>query len=95
MAWRDALYAGVIDGPRNYASGKIEEHGRKGQKSRGWPVETFADGPEEVRKATQENIDKGIDMVKVLLPRLNEEELAVVVETANANVLHVSAHSCG
>jgi len=95
LAWRDAFDAGVFVGPRIYASGKIVVHGQKGQQSRDWPVEIFADGPEEVRKATQENIDRGIDIVKVILPRLNDEELAVVVETAHANGLHVAAHSGG
>ena len=95
VAWRDAFDAGVFVGPRIYASGKIVMHGRKGQRSRGWPVEIFADGPEEVRRATQENIDKGIDIVKVILPGLNDEELAIVVETAHANGLHVAAHSGG
>ncbi len=95
LAWRDAFDAGVFVGPRIYASGKFVVHGQKGQQSRGWPVEIFADGPEEVRKATQENIDKGIDIVKVIAPSVNDEELLAIVETAHANGLHVAAHAGG
>jgi imidazolonepropionase-like amidohydrolase len=96
IAWRDAFDAGVFVGPRIYASGKIVTSKRSRYASeQGWPVEIFADGLEEMRKALEENIAKGIDLVKIFAPDLTDEEMAMIVEIAHSNGLKVTAHSGG
>jgi imidazolonepropionase-like amidohydrolase len=96
IAWRDAFDAGVFAGPRIYASGKIVTSKRSRYSAeQGWPVEIFADGLEEMRKALEENIAKGIDLVKIFAPDLNDEEMAMIVEIAHSHGLKVTAHSGG
>jgi imidazolonepropionase-like amidohydrolase len=94
IAWRDAFDAGVFVGPRIYASGKIVTSKRSRYAAeQGWPVEIFADGHEEMRKAVLENIDKGIDLVKIFAPDLTDDEMAMIVEIAHDHGLKVTAHS--
>ena len=94
IAWRDAFDAGVFVGPRIYASGKIVTSARSGYASEpGWPVEIFADGLEDMRKNLEENISKGIDLVKIFAPDLSDEEMAMIVEVAHDHGLKVTAHS--
>lgn len=96
IAWRDAFDAGVFVGPRIYASGKIVTSKRSQYAAeQGWPVEIFADGLEDMRKAVEENIAKGIDLVKIFAPDLNDEEMAMIVEIAHTHGLKVTAHSGG
>ena len=91
VAWRDAFDAGVFVGPRIFASGKIVMSRGNG----GWPVDIQISGPEEARKATQENIDKGADFIKIVAPSLQQDEMEAVIEVAHANGLRVTAHSGG
>jgi len=96
VAWRNAFDAGVFVGPRIYASGKIVMPAREGRRGGGgWPVELYAPGPNDFQKTMQENIDKGIDFMKIVLPGLNQDELKTAIETAHANGLRVTAHSGG
>ena len=91
VSWRDAFDAGVFVGPRIFASGKIVMSRPDG----GWPVGIPINGPEEARKATQENIDKGADFIKIKVPSITQEEMEAVIEVAHANGLRVTAHSSG
>jgi imidazolonepropionase-like amidohydrolase len=95
LAWRDAFDAGVFVGPRIFASGKIVMPAREGRRGGGWPVELYADGPDDFQKTMQENINKGIDFMKIVLPGLDQDELETAIETAHANGLRVTAHSGG
>lgn len=91
VAWRDAFDAGVFVGPRIFASGKIV----MSRRNRGWPVDIQISGPDEARKATQENIDKGADFIKIIAPGLRQDEMEAVIDVAHANGLRVTAHSGG
>jgi imidazolonepropionase-like amidohydrolase len=96
IAWRDAFDAGVFVGPRIYASGKIVTSKRSRYAGeQGWPVEIFVDGLEEMRKAVEENIARGIDLVKIFAPDLTDEEMALIVKIAHSHGLKVTAHSGG
>ncbi|MCZ6674935.1 MAG: amidohydrolase family protein [Verrucomicrobia bacterium] len=95
VAWRDAFSAGVFVGPRIFASGKIVMPTPDRQQDRRWPVALYADGPIEVRKAMQENINRGADFIKLVVNDLEPDELEAAIETAHANGLRVTAHSGG
>ncbi len=96
LAWRDAFDAGVFAGPRIYASGKIVTSKRSRYAAeQGWPVEIFADGIEDMQNKVEENIAKGIDLVKIFAPDLSDEEMAMIVEVAHSHGLKVTAHSGG
>jgi len=95
VAWRDAFNAGVFVGPRIFASGKIVMPSPRGNRAGGWPVGLYADGPDEVRTAMLENIEKGADFIKIIAPRLSQEEMVAAIETAHAAGLRVTAHSGG
>ena len=95
LAWRDAFNSGVFLGPRIYAAGKIVTPGFYDSDDPGWPVEIFANGPEEIGKKVEENIAKGIDLVKNFAPPLTDEEMVLIVEIAHKHGLHVKAHSSG
>ena len=69
---------------------------------------TVVDGPEEIRRAVRQLLRSGADVIKVavsggvLSPRddprhvsFRDEELAVLVEEANAGGVHVMAHALG
>jgi imidazolonepropionase-like amidohydrolase len=95
VAWRDAFDAGVFVGPRMFASGKIVLPTPDRAPDRGWPVGLYADGPDEVRAAMQENINRGADFIKLVVTDLEQDELEAAIETAHANGLRVTAHSGG
>lgn len=95
LAWKAAFASGVFLGPRLFASGKIVTSSRAHSSEPAWPVEIFADGPEEMRKALLENIGKGIDLVKIFAPQLTDEEMAMIIEIAHNHGLKVTAHSGG
>lgn len=96
IAWRDAFDAGIFVGPRIYASGKIVTSKRSRYSGeQGWPVEIFADGLEDMRKAVNDNIAKGIDLVKIFAPDLTDDEMGMIVEIAHSHGLKVTAHSGG
>lgn len=95
IAWRDAFDAGVFVGPRIYASGKVVTPTEGNPSEPGWPVEIYADGPGEIRKAVLENIKRGIDLVKIFAPPLQEDEMATIIRLAHSQGLKVTAHAGG
>ena len=95
IAWRDAFDAGVFVGPRLYAAGKIVTPTEGDPSEPGWPVEIYADGPDEIRKAVRKNIARGIDFVKIFAPPLQDDEMATIIELAHSHGLKVTAHSGG
>ena len=95
LAWRDAFETGVFVGPRIFASGKIVTPSEGNPSEPGWPVEIYADGPDEIRKAVRENIARGIDLVKIFAPPLQEDEMATIIGLAHRHGLKVTAHSGG
>lgn len=95
IAWRDAFNSGVFEGPRIFAAGKIVTPKGEYSSEPDWPVEIFADGPEEIRKAVLENIARGIDLVKIFAPQLQEDEMTTIIELAHNHGLKVTAHSGG
>jgi len=95
LAWREAFEAGVFVGPRIFAAGKIVTPTQGNPLEPDWPVEFFADGPYEIRKALRKNIGRGIDFVKIFAPPLEEDEMAAIINLAHARGLKVTAHAGG
>lgn len=95
LAWREAFEAGVFVGPRIFAAGKIVTPTQGNPLEPDWPVEFFADGPYEIRKALRKNIGRGIDFVKIFAPPLEEDEMAAIINLAHAHGLKVTAHAGG
>jgi imidazolonepropionase-like amidohydrolase len=95
IAWKEAFNAGVFVGPRIYTSGKIVTPTERTSSEPGWPVEIYADGPDEIRKAVRKNIAKGIDLVKIFAPPLEDDEMATIIGLAHSHGLKVTAHSGG
>jgi len=95
IAWRDAFDAGVFAGPRIYAAGKVVTPSEGNSGEPGWPVEIYADGPDEIRKAVRENIARGIDFIKIFAPPLQEDEMAAIIGLAHSHGLKVTAHAGG
>ncbi|MEA2006399.1 MAG: amidohydrolase family protein [Acidobacteriota bacterium] len=95
IAWRDAFDAGVFVGPRIFASGKVVTPTAGNAWEAGWPVEIYADGPYEIRKAMRENISRGVDFVKIFATFLEKDEFAAAIEIAHRRGLMVTAHAGG
>ncbi len=95
LAWRDAFDKGIFVGPRLFAAGKIVTPSEGNPSEPGWPVEIYADGPDEIRKAVRKNIATGIDLVKIFAPPLQEDEMATIIGIAHRHGLKVTAHSGG
>ena len=104
MRLRDAIAAGRIAGPLLRCAGKhiIMTGGHVPQTAR------IADGPDEVRKATREQIGAGADHVKIMASggvfsphtrpqdsHLTEAELAACVEEAHRFGKPVASHAIG
>ncbi|UPV73958.1 amidohydrolase family protein [Halorussus limi] len=101
---RDAVEAGVLDGPRVVACGEnVVMTGGHGH----W-FGREADGVPEVKKAVREQLKRGADVVKCMatggvltegaltgMPELDEAELETVVETAGAKQVPTAAHAHG
>ena len=102
---RDAIRAGLIEGPRILASGQLICM----TGGHGWMLGgREADGPDEVRKAAREQIKAGSDLVKlmatggVMTPgvepgsaQLTEEELRAGVEEAHKAGRKAASHAQG
>ncbi len=95
LAWRDAFDKGIFVGPRLFAAGKIVTPSEGNPSEPGWPVEIYADGPDEIRKAVRKNIATGIDLVKIFAPPLQEDEMATIIGLAHSHGLKVTAHAGG
>jgi imidazolonepropionase-like amidohydrolase len=102
---RDAVNQGLVPGPRILASGRmITMTG-----GHGWQIGgREADGADEVRKATREQLRRGVDVVKVMAtggvltlgvepgcPQLDYEELKVCIHEAHKAGRRVATHAQG
>jgi len=104
IAIRDFIKKGDFIGPRIIASGKpIAITG-----GHSYVISRQADGNDEVRKATREQIFAGADWIKVMAsggqstetegegnPELSKEEMSVVVEEAHNHGKKVASHVHG
>lgn len=100
----NAIAAGVVPGPRVLASGEFIA--MTGGHVHYWARE--ADGVDEVRKATREQLKAGAHLIKLMAsggaadanedpdtPQLTETEMAVAVEEARRAGVKVAAHAHG
>lgn len=103
---RRAVEAGLFPGPRMVLGGKIVSMTTPGALY--WPgMYREADGPDEVRKATREQLKAGVDVVKVMAtgsamspgeqpsPQYSAEEMRAAVEEAHKAGKTVAAHASG
>ncbi|KIX13756.1 metal-dependent hydrolase family protein [Dethiosulfatarculus sandiegensis] len=102
---RDAVNQGLVPGPRILASGRVITM----TGGHGWQIGgREADGPDEVRKATREQLKQGVDLVKVMAtggvltlgvepgcPQLSYEELKACIEEAHKAGRRVGTHAQG
>ena len=95
VAWRDAFNKGVFVGPRIFAAGMVVTPTQGHPWEAVWPVEIFADGPQEIRKAMRQNIVHGVDFVKIFARYLDRDELEAAITTAHNYGLHVTADADG
>jgi len=104
LSLRDAVAAGLVQGPRILASGRVVCM----TGGHGWPFGRQADGPDEVRKAVREQLRAGVDLVKlmatggVMTPgvepgsaQLSQEEMRAGVEEAHKAGRRTAAHAQG
>jgi imidazolonepropionase-like amidohydrolase len=101
---RDAVNAGLVQGPRMLCAGQMicitGGHG--------WQVGCEADGPEGVKRATRKQIKAGVDWVKFMatggvltkggrpgVPQLDRDELEAGIGEAHKVSLKTAAHSQG
>jgi imidazolonepropionase-like amidohydrolase len=104
LALRQAFASGQFPGPRLLCAGKVVTM----TGGHGWPIGLEADGPDEVRKATRENLKRGADCIKliatggVLTPgvepgatQLAEEELRAGIEEAHKVGKKTASHAQG
>lgn len=91
LAVRDRIERGEIPGPRVFASGPfLQKKAPPGEAAFRWEVR----GPEDARKKTQQLIDAGVDVIKVIdQDQMTLEELKTIVETAHAANRPVAAHA--
>jgi imidazolonepropionase-like amidohydrolase len=106
-AIRDAIHEGIIDGPRLISSGLIITPTEQGN-------DTFkdlyseADGPDEIRKACRQELQKGNDFIKLMVSgafmnvggdpgiQIAEfEEVKAAVDAAKRKGTYVAAHCHG
>lgn len=105
LQMREAVQDGTAEGPRLFVSGR----GIKSSRCTGGVVATrIADGPEAVARCVHENLDAGVDWIKlfvsgrlfgereeVLRPAYEPAEIAAGVELARAAGKRVSVHCFG
>ncbi len=102
LSLRSAIEKGLVDGPRCLVAGRgicmTGGHGTEGEGGYGEGVHQV-DGTVEIRKAIREEVDAGVDLIKVLTshtrdyPEYTQEELNVAVEEAHRLGKKVSAHA--
>jgi len=104
LGLRDAVAAGLVQGPRILASGRVVCM----TGGHGWPFGRQADGPDQVRQAVREQLRAGVDLVKLMAtggvmtpgvepgsPQFTEEELRAGVEEAHKAGRRTAAHAQG
>ncbi|MBT6208865.1 MAG: amidohydrolase family protein [Woeseia sp.] len=93
VAWRDAFDAGVFVGPRIYASGPpIAAVGGHGTEMNGPKVEE-ASTANEIRDAVLEHVRNGVDLVKIMVDELSDEQIKMAIETAHENGIKIVGHA--
>lgn len=104
VALRDAINAGLVEGPRMLvatrgiaAVGQYQPFGVRPDLS-GFPTGAqMVSGVEEARRAVREQIGYGADLIKVYAdwksPTLTVDEMRVIVEEAHKAGLRVAAHA--
>lgn len=104
LALRNAIAAGMVDGPTIYGSGQpIVMTG-----GHGYVLATEADGVDEVRKAARQQLKKGADVLKLMAtggvmtpgvdpgsPQLSEDEMRAAIEEAKHTGKTTAAHAQG
>ena len=101
---RNARNQGIIDGPEFIVAGKVVTM----TGGHAWMIGRQADGVDEVRKATREQLRGGADFIKIMAtggvltpgvqpgaPQLNYDEIAAAVEEANKAGKKTATHAQG
>jgi len=104
LGLRQAINTGLIPGPRMLVSGRLICM----TGGHGWQIGLEANGPDEVRKATREQIKVGVDIIKlmatggVMTPAVHpgseqftEEELRAGIEEAHKAGKKTATHAMG
>jgi imidazolonepropionase-like amidohydrolase len=98
LSLKRAIAEGVVLGPRLFTSGKgICMTGGHGSTLEGFM--RIADGPMEVRKAVREQVEAGVDLIKILTthrthtPEYTQEELDAGVDEAHRLGYRVACHA--
>lgn len=104
FALRDAIEAGLVDGPRIFTAGRAlvctGGHGHEG-------TDTLqCDGADGFRRGVREQISRGADLIKIMIsggiagrheaistPQLTQQEIGAAIETAHAWGRKVTAHA--
>jgi imidazolonepropionase-like amidohydrolase len=105
LQMREALKAGLARGPRLLVAGKAIKSSRC---SGGIVGTAICDAPEAIRRAVQDNVQAGVDFIKifstgtllgpregVLAPAYSAEEIRVAVDAAHAAERLIAAHCHG
>jgi len=89
---REAFDAGVFVGPRIFASGYgLSKSRRYGNRPGSFHI-GITDAS-DVKKAIQENITNGANIIKIFADRLQQDELEAAINTAHVNGLRITAHA--
>ena len=102
VAYRDAIDRGVIAGPRAVIAGRALQPASLSMSV----TDLHADGPEEVRRAVRENVERGADWIKLFLnpsfrsetptkPTYSRAEIEAAVDEAHRAGKRVAAHVIG
>jgi imidazolonepropionase-like amidohydrolase len=106
FALREAIGLGLCNGPRILLCGQVVSVSSPGGRLFG-SMYREADGPDEVRKATREQLRQGADLIKVMSTgalsvdepidpaQMTEDELAAVVSEAHRLGVRVASHAEG
>jgi imidazolonepropionase-like amidohydrolase len=91
--WRDVFDAGVFVGPRIFASGYAVSGTRRRRRNPEVGLSVGASGAAEVQKAVQNNIDHGVNIIKIMADRFEQDELEIAIKTAHENGFRITAHA--
>ncbi|MBX7249281.1 MAG: amidohydrolase family protein [Caulobacteraceae bacterium] len=116
LAIRDGINTGKIPGPRILAAGSTitptgghaDVHGYRDDILHVMARTSACNGPDDCRRATREQISRGVDVIKItatggvlsntaagLAQQMTDEEMAAIVETAHRMGRRVFAHAHG
>ncbi len=88
VALKKAFDEGVFVGPRIIPSGNpISSHG-----DGDWLVKT-AKGTDGIKKAVESNIKNGAEIIKIMVDRMQNEEIKIAIETAHKLGIKVTGHA--